>query len=105
MNKCKLYFLEGSLVDLTTRLITNLSHLTLLQTNVFQNDSDTESVTELISTNAGKAHYDTSLPSNSNNNTELSRSDHHQNLQVPRVLPSAINFTDIENILRFFSEH
>lgn len=36
-------------LDLSTRLIINLSDLTSFQTNIIPNDSDTESETKLIS--------------------------------------------------------
>lgn len=49
---------EGSLVYLTTILITYLSDLNLIQVNIFENESKTDSETELYSNNARNTQND-----------------------------------------------
>lgn len=59
--------------DLSTRLLTYFTNLTFVETKIIQNESDTESETELISNNAGNARNNTSLPITLNNTAESSR--------------------------------
>lgn len=77
---CNLFSIvkEGYLVDLATRLINYLSDLNLLQSNILQNERDTESETDFNSNNTGNTQNDTSLASTLSNITELSHSNNHK---------------------------